>query len=147
MITIPFEGGKYIIESGAGFSRVLRYGEPWLDLNSVPGSEFFLSLIDNLVLYRELEKEVEESKYEAGYGHNSSLMDMVKELVNYRNKYNQLKMEPQLAIPDGWLPTAENINKLPGPVRSYIHELTANSDPAGTIQENVFLKDLRKEGD
>ena len=182
MITIPFEGGKYIIESGAGFSRVLRYGEPWLDLNSIPGSKFFLSLIDDLVLYQELEKEVEESKYEAGYGHNSSLMDMVKELVNYRNKYNQLKMElqnshpteisppqyhyegmgcgledhgitdryqameygwnqaierfqecipeelyerPQLAIPDGWLPTAENINKLPGPVRSYIHELTA----------------------
>ena len=183
MISIHLEGGKYTIESGAGFSRVLRYGEPWLDLNSMPGSKFFVSLVDDLARYQELEKAVEESKYEAGYGHNSSLMDMVKELVNYRNKYNQLKIElqnslpieisppqyhdeamgcgledrnirdryaamehgwyeaifrfqdlipeklyekPQLAIPDDWTPTPENINKLPDPLRSYIHELSTH---------------------
>jgi hypothetical protein len=30
-----------------------------------------------------------------------------------------------------WAPTAENINKLPEPVRRYIHDLETNTDPAG----------------
>ena len=199
MITIPFEGGKYIIESGAGFSRVLRYGERWLDLNSMPGSKFFVSLVDELAAYHVLMADVNQAKYEAASGDNTPILDVIRELLVFRDKYYDLKGElskanpvtiyppqyhyegmgcgledrditdryqamqfgwdqaierfqecipeelyerPQLAIPDGWLPTAENINKLPGPVRSYIHELTANSDPSGTIQENVFLKDL-----
>lgn len=40
-----------------------------------------------------------------------------------------------------WTPTAENINALPLPVRSFIHELAANCDPAGTVAQNVFLRD------
>ena len=43
---------------------------------------------------------------------------------------------------EGWLPTAENINALPGPVRKYIHDLQTNADPAGMVQENIILKNL-----
>jgi murein L,D-transpeptidase YcbB/YkuD len=31
----------------------------------------------------------------------------------------------------GWLPTAENIEALPAPIRDYIHRLQTNVDPAG----------------
>lgn len=34
-----------------------------------------------------------------------------------------------------WTPTSENINALPLPIRRYIHDLTTNADPAGTIAE------------
>lgn len=44
-------------------------------------------------------------------------------------------------IPKGWTPTAENINALPVPLRVYIHDLQTSCDPAGTIRENVLLKD------
>lgn len=44
-------------------------------------------------------------------------------------------------IPKGWTPTAENINALPVPLRLYIHDLQTSCDPAGTIRENVLLKD------
>jgi len=40
-----------------------------------------------------------------------------------------------------WLPTAENINALPAPVKAYIHDLIAQTDHAGMVAENVFLKD------
>jgi hypothetical protein len=39
-----------------------------------------------------------------------------------------------------WLPTPENTNALPQPLRSYIHELHTICDPAGTVRENVILK-------
>ena len=41
----------------------------------------------------------------------------------------------------GWLPTAENINALPDPVRKYIHDLETNADPAGIIRENTIARD------
>jgi hypothetical protein len=44
-------------------------------------------------------------------------------------------------IPKDWTPTAENINALPVPLRLYIHDLQTSCDPAGTIRENVLLKD------
>src|SRR3954462_12837977 len=40
-----------------------------------------------------------------------------------------------------WLPAAEHINALPQPVRSYIHDLETNVDPAGMVAENVILRD------
>ena len=43
-----------------------------------------------------------------------------------------------------WLPTSENINTLPDPIRKYIHDLEANCDPAGMVQENAILKDMIK---
>jgi hypothetical protein len=44
-------------------------------------------------------------------------------------------------IPDNWLPTSENINALPRPVRKYIHDLHTNCDPAGMVRENVLLRE------
>jgi hypothetical protein len=40
-----------------------------------------------------------------------------------------------------WLPDPEHINALPQPIRSYIHDLVANVDPAGIVAENAVLRD------
>ena len=40
-----------------------------------------------------------------------------------------------------WLPTAENINGLPEPIRKFIHDIETNADPAQTMRENTILKD------
>jgi hypothetical protein len=42
--------------------------------------------------------------------------------------------------PTGWLPTAENINALPEPIRAYIMGLETNADPAGMVRENAILR-------
>lgn len=44
-------------------------------------------------------------------------------------------------IPRGWRPTARNINRLPMPLRHFIHALQTECDPAGTIRENVLVKE------
>ncbi len=41
-----------------------------------------------------------------------------------------------------WIPTPENMNKLPEPLRDYIHELETNSSTLDLIQENAALKFL-----
>jgi len=41
---------------------------------------------------------------------------------------------------DSWLPTAENINALPHPLRSYIHQLE-RCDPSGDTQELVIARE------
>jgi hypothetical protein len=45
-----------------------------------------------------------------------------------------------LKIPDSWVPTAANVNKLPLALRRYLHDLHTNTDPAGTLRENVRLR-------
>jgi hypothetical protein len=44
-------------------------------------------------------------------------------------------------IPKRWRPTGRNINRLPLPLRNFIHALQTDCDPAGTIRENVLIKD------
>ena len=52
------------------------------------------------------------------------------------------RLREQIAQPmDGWLPTPENINALPEPLRKYIADLETNADPAGTVRENTIGKD------
>jgi len=41
---------------------------------------------------------------------------------------------------DVWMPTSENINALPLPLRQYIHDLQTEVDPAGTLRQNFILK-------
>lgn len=41
----------------------------------------------------------------------------------------------------GWLPTAENINALPEPLRNYVVELETLCDAAGIVRENVLVRD------
>lgn len=48
---------------------------------------------------------------------------------------------PAQQEPKEWLPTAENINVLPEPVRRYISELETNCDPAGTVRHLTILQD------
>jgi hypothetical protein len=45
-----------------------------------------------------------------------------------------------LKIPDSWMPTEDNLNALPTPLRRYIHYIHANVDPAGTMRENFRLR-------
>ena len=52
-----------------------------------------------------------------------------------------LKESPMSLVPKDWLPTAENVNALPEPVRKYIHELATNCDPPSLVQENAILKE------
>jgi hypothetical protein len=43
--------------------------------------------------------------------------------------------------PVDWIATAENINKLPDPVRRYIHDLETRCDPAGELRILVLCQD------
>jgi hypothetical protein len=45
-------------------------------------------------------------------------------------------------IPDDWLPTVDNINALPEPLRRYIHDLETMADPAGIVLENYELRKM-----
>lgn len=49
-------------------------------------------------------------------------------------------MMATLEIPDDWVPTAEAINALPLPLRTYIMKLETMADPAGLVQENYELR-------
>jgi len=42
-------------------------------------------------------------------------------------------------------PTAEQINKLPEPLRKYIHDLETLCDPAGLVQENAYLCEVNEQ--
>lgn len=52
--------------------------------------------------------------------------------------------EPGVAVGADWLPTTENINALPEPLRLYIAGLETLCDPAGIVRENTLLKDCNK---
>ena len=40
-----------------------------------------------------------------------------------------------------WTPTPDNINRLPDPLRRYIHDLETMANPGGTVQENHILRE------
>lgn len=44
-------------------------------------------------------------------------------------------------IDDSWRPTSTFINKLPKPLRDFIHDLETMSDPAGLVRENWALRE------
>jgi hypothetical protein len=46
-----------------------------------------------------------------------------------------------ITIGRDWTPTKETLNALPAPLLNYIHSLHSDCDPAGTIRENVLIKD------
>lgn len=48
------------------------------------------------------------------------------------------RQEPTLAA---FIPTPENVNALPEPLRRYIHDLQTDCDPSGTIRENVIARE------
>ena len=43
-------------------------------------------------------------------------------------------------IPEDWMPTEDNLNALPAPLRRYIHYVHTNIDPQGTMRENFRLR-------
>src|SRR5260370_996812 len=42
---------------------------------------------------------------------------------------------------DTFIPAPDHINALPGPLRSYIHDLETRADPAGNVAEIAMLKE------
>ena len=42
---------------------------------------------------------------------------------------------------DAFIPDADHINALPGPLRKYIHDLETRADPAGDVAEIAMLKE------
>jgi|tagenome__1003787_1003787.scaffolds.fasta_scaffold8841052_1 hypothetical protein len=48
-------------------------------------------------------------------------------------------------VRDDWLPTSENINALPLPLRIFIQHLESMADPAVTVRENIVLKDENRQ--
>jgi hypothetical protein len=45
------------------------------------------------------------------------------------------------AVGDDWLPTAENVNALPDPLRRYIHDLETRADPSGDLRDKAIAQD------
>jgi hypothetical protein len=58
----------------------------------------------------------------------------------YGDWLNHQRLE-HAVVDDEWLPTAENINALPEPLRRYVHDLESRCDPAGELRELVLLRD------
>jgi len=56
---------------------------------------------------------------------------------NYLKKHKDSLFE----INTEWKPTPAAVNALPEPLRRYIHDLETNTDPAGIIQENAYLRE------
>lgn len=44
-----------------------------------------------------------------------------------------------------WKPTSENINALPMPIRSYIHDLETRCDPSGDLNQLALVKDQNQQ--
>lgn len=55
--------------------------------------------------------------------------------------------EPAVDAQENWSPTAAAINALPAGLRAYIHDLVAQSDPAGMVAENTLLRDQTRQLD
>jgi len=45
-----------------------------------------------------------------------------------------------IEIAPGWLPTTENVNALPDPLRRYIHDLETRCDPSGEVLEAYGMR-------
>ena len=63
--------------------------------------------------------------------------------INIEDFIRRLLEEAQ-GMGEDWLPTPENINALPEPVREYIHDIETNIDPQGMVRDNVLLRDTCK---
>lgn len=53
-------------------------------------------------------------------------------------------VEKMPTICKGWLPTIENINALPEPVRNYIADMQTNADPPSMVADNIIMRDTIK---
>jgi len=73
---------------------------------------------------------------------NSYKMRLISEI---QQACKQIKeMIHHQGIDKDWLPTPENINALPEPVKKFIHDLETNTDPAHIVRENILIKDTCK---
>ena len=53
-------------------------------------------------------------------------------------------LEEARGMGEDWLPTPENINALPEPVRNYIADMQTNADPPSMVADNIIMKDTIK---
>ena len=68
----------------------------------------------------------------------------IKEMIQETKKARLIWDATCPGIDAGWLPTAENINALPEPIRNYIAGLETNADPPSMVADNIIMKDTIK---
>ncbi len=79
------------------------------------------------------------------HGKIQEYLDGVKAEISALSGVVQLASLWSKDIPDkNWLPTAENINALPDPVRNYIADMQTNADPPSMVADNIILRDTIK---
>ncbi len=79
------------------------------------------------------------------YGKIQEYFDGIKAEISALGGVVQLASLWNKDIPDkSWLPTAENINALPEPVRNYIADMQTNADPPSMVADNIIMKDTIK---
>lgn len=64
---------------------------------------------------------------------------LLKEVLMKKPKVSREFSKSWIAA--SWLPTAENIEALPEPVRHYIAELETNCDPPSLVRDNIVIKE------
>lgn len=89
------------------------------------------SVIDILVYFPNKPTKSDYQFVIARIGHLKKIWDIEQILPSVSTQW----------LESGWTPTSKNINSLPDPIRDYIHDIEANGDPAGTIQENACLRE------
>ncbi|MCK4823825.1 hypothetical protein KA005_49180 [bacterium] len=93
--------------------------------------------------YERMDKKALETMaaaYEADYAVAASAQACEFIKVRLSIIYALLKYK----IHNNWLPTSENINALPEPVRKFIYDIETNTDPAHIVRENILIKDTCK---
>lgn len=85
------------------------------------------------------EAEFRVARYEPRPSENFKVSDDPDLQVQFR-----MRRAHGVTASDKWLPTAENINALPEPLRRYVADLETMCDPAGLVRENAQLKDANR---
>jgi len=90
-------------------------------------------------------KEELLSILEAAFSHLLKDINYKETKAKYEQAHLQIKeMIHHAGIDEGWLPTPENINALPEPVKKFIYHIETNTDPAHIVRENILIKDTCK---
>jgi len=106
-----------------------------------------IKTLDEVWRFYESDKQGIIDFFSSGYKHFNKKAkrkeaEAMEELLN--SKRESIERIKQLLINEDWLPTPENINALPEPVRKYIRDIETNIDPQGMVRENVLIKDTCK---
>jgi len=80
-------------------------------------------------------------KFKEGRLKSVPLRPLSESSQNWIPLFADLETDPRYTKGEGWIPTPENINVLPGGLREYIYLLETRADPAGEVRELMIAKD------